>query len=635
MGRFVGFFDDIKDLKNQIKRVESSVYKGNQSLLEVYERNAKLEAEIAARTAELETANKQMLSLQHVWDMMNSSKPLSSVLNAITNSLQGELGYLHSCIAKIMIDKNGQYFQLVASSGELFGDYFYTYFKGLPNEVRFSIPLIEGLDAADLNENIFHSTDVKRLLCAVSSDVSNELAEELVARSKIKSYILVPLKYKNARFGSLVVFSSRAETTPNELNFLNLFARQIELAITIADLFEAVKAQAVTDSMTGLYNRRYFEEFIQKEAVRSKRLNQKFTVIGIDLDYLKRINDNFGHNYGDIAIKAIAEVLKSSCRSIDMASRMGGEEFNVILSGVDSNGGMIFAERIRKAIEGIKLDKIGGITASIGVGSYMEHSEDIDELLELVDHAMYESKRNGRNRVTLAKPVSETSWQEVAISAFTDILNKHRIPIDGKTSSLLSKKLQEMNINNEILYQVSDTLVSTYNPENESGITKKKVLLSTLLAKRFDLPKENVDRLKIAVLLYDIGNTMLPKSVLSKKGKLSDEDRLTIKKHPVIAAREILEPITPMSDIIPIIEKHHENWNGTGYPNNIAGENIPIESQIILIVDSFFALMENRPYRKAMSRDEAVKTIMNESGTKWSDKLAKEFKSVMKEDWVD
>lgn len=631
----MGFFDDIKDLKNQIKRVESSVYKGNQSLLEVYERNAKLEAEIAARTAELETANKQMLSLQHVWDMMNSSKPLSSVLNAITNSLQGELGYLHSCIAKIMIDKNGQYFQLVASSGELFGDYFYTYFKGLPNEVRFSIPLIEGLDAADLNENIFHSTDVKRLLCAVSSDVSNELAEELVARSKIKSYILVPLKYKNARFGSLVVFSSRAETTPNELNFLNLFARQIELAITIADLFEAVKAQAVTDSMTGLYNRRYFEEFIQKEAVRSKRLNQKFTVIGIDLDYLKRINDNFGHNYGDIAIKAIAEVLKSSCRSIDMASRMGGEEFNVILSGVDSNGGMIFAERIRKAIEGIKLDKIGGITASIGVGSYMEHSEDIDELLELVDHAMYESKRNGRNRVTLAKPVSETSWQEVAISAFTDILNKHRIPIDGKTSSLLSKKLQEMNINNEILYQVSDTLVSTYNPENESGITKKKVLLSTLLAKRFDLPKENVDRLKIAVLLYDIGNTMLPKSVLSKKGKLSDEDRLTIKKHPVIAAREILEPITPMSDIIPIIEKHHENWNGTGYPNNIAGENIPIESQIILIVDSFFALMENRPYRKAMSRDEAVKTIMNESGTKWSDKLAKEFKSVMKEDWVD
>ena len=631
----MGFFDDLRDLKNQIKRVESSVYKGNQSLLEVYERNIKLEAEIAARTAELETANKQMLSLQHVWDMMNSSKPLSSVLNAITNSLQGELGYLHSCIAKIMIDENGQYFQLVASSGELFGDYFYTYFKGAPNEIKFSIPLIEGLDAADLNENIFHSTDVKRLLCAVSSDISNDLAEELVARSKIKSYILVPLKYKNARFGSLVVFSSRAETTPNELNFLNLFARQIELAITIADLFEAVKAQAVTDSMTGLYNRRYFEEFIQKEAVRSKRLNQKFTVIGIDLDYLKRINDNFGHNYGDVAIKAIAEVLKSSCRSIDMAARMGGEEFNVILSGVDSNGGMIFAERIRKTIEGIKLDKIGGITASIGVCTYMEHSEDIDELLELVDHAMYESKRNGRNRVTLAKPVSETSWQEVAIGAFTDILDKHRIPIDNKTSTLLSKKLQEMNINNEILYQVSDALVSTYNPENELGVTKKKVLLATLLAKRFDLPKENVDRLKIAVLLYDIGNTMLPKNVLSKKGKLTAEDRLTIKKHPVIAAREILEPITPMSDIIPIIEKHHENWNGTGYPNNIAGENIPIESQIILIVDSFFALMENRPYRKAMSKDEAVKTIMADAGTKWSDKLAKEFKSVMKEDWVD
>ena len=245
---------------------------------------------------------------------------------------------------------------------------------------------------------------------------------------------------------------------------------------------------------------------------------------------------------------------------------------------------------------------------------------------------MYSSKRNGRNRVTLATPITETSWQEVAISTFVDILSKHQIPIDSNTSKLLDEKLQEMSINNEIVYQVSDELVSTYNPEHTAGGTKRKVLLAALLAKRFDLPKESIDKLKIAILLYDIGNTMLPREILSKKEPLSEEDKISIKQHPIIAAREILQPISRVNDIIPIIEKHHENWNGTGYPCNIAGEEIPIESQIILIIDSYFALMENRPYRAAMSKDEAIKTILDEANSKWSDKLATEFVKIVKED---
>ena len=259
----------------------------------------------------------------------------------------------------------------------------------------------------------------------------------------------------------------------------------------------------------------------------------------------------------------------------------------------------------------------------------------VDELLEIVDQAMYESKRKGRNRVTLASPITQTSWQEIAVKTFIDILTKHRIPLDTSTSKMLIDKLYEININNEILYSVSDTLVNTYNPEHISGGTKKKVLLATLLAKRFDLPKENIDKLKIAILLYDIGNTMLPKDLLGKKEPLSDEDRLNIKKHPIIAAREILKPISSIIEVIPIIEKHHENWNGTGYPNKISGENIPIESQIILIVDSYFALMENRPYRKALSKEDAVKVIMEDSNSKWSAKLANEFIAVLKEDLGD
>ncbi len=619
----MGFFDSIKRFKKQLEQVESSVYSSNQSLLEVYERNAKLEAEIALRTNELDRANKQMLTLQHVWDMMNSSKPLSSVLNAIVNSLQGELGYLYSFIVKQKADNDGTYFQIVASSKDDFGIKFSEYFNCDVADFRMTFPDISEIKNAIKENRIYQSTELLKLIYEFIPQLGEENIKTFLNASNMKSYILVPLMSKQTHFGSLVVFSSRETVSNNELNFLNLFAKQIELAITIADLFQAVKEQAITDGMTGLYNRRYFEEFIKKEAVRAERQGQKFTVIGLDLDHLKQINDAYGHNYGDIAIKAIAEVLKNNARSIDIAARMGGEEFNLILPGVDSAGGCIAAERIRKAIEAVDLEKIGHITASLGVATYLEHSDDIDELLEITDRAMYESKRNGRNRVTIARPAHETSWQELAVNTFIDILTKHRIPVDEKTSKVLAQKLQEMN--NDKLYQVADSLVETYNPEHTEGSVKQKVQIASLLAKRFDLPKESIDKLKIAVLLYDIGNTMLPKELLRKKEPLTEEEKLSIKQHPVIAAREILEPISNVVDIIPIIEKHHENWNGTGYPAKISGDDIPIESQIILIIDSYFALLEKRPYRDAMTKEEAIKQIEKDINQKWSEKLAREF----------
>ena len=626
----MGFFDSIKKFKHQLDQVESTVYSGKQSLLEVYEINAKLEAEIAARTRELDRANRQMLTLQHIWDMMNSSKPLSSVLNAIVNSLQGDLGYVYSFIIKEKADNDGTYLQVVASSGNDLDLKFFERFNCNVSDFRMGFPEISELKDAVKDNKIYKSVNLKELICGFVPELDIQKVEEFLKTSHMKSYIMVPLMSKQTHFGSLLVFSSRETVSDSELNFLSLFAKQIELAITIADLFEAVKQQAITDGMTGLYNRRYFEEFIKKEAIRANRQNTKFTVIGLDLDHLKQINDTYGHNYGDIAIKAIAEVLKNNARSIDVAARMGGEEFNILLPGVDSAGGCIAAERIRKAIEAVKLDKIGNITASLGVATYLEHSDDIEELLEITDRAMYESKRNGRNRVTIARPAYETSWQEIAVNTFVDILTKHRIPVDDSTSRLLTKKLEEMNINNEKLYQVADALVSTYNPEHIQGSVKKKVELASLLAKRFDLAKDTIDKLKIAVLLYDIGNTMLPKEVLRKTEPLTDEDKASIMQHPVIAAREILKPISNISDVIPIIEKHHENWNGTGYPAKLSGEQIPIESQIILILDAYFALLEKRPYREAMSKDDAIEQIQRDINQKWSEKLAQEFIGIIR-----
>ena len=157
----------------------------------------------------------------------------------------------------------------------------------------------------------------------------------------------------------MAVFSPREEPKESEVNFLNLFARQIELAITIANLFETVKKQAVTDPLTELFNRRFYEDALAREAKRALRLNQPFTLISLDLDKLKHINDMYGHSAGDAAIKAVARVINKNSRSVDVPSRIGGEEFAIILPGVDSQGGLVAAERIRASLEAEPVEIVG------------------------------------------------------------------------------------------------------------------------------------------------------------------------------------------------------------------------------------------------------------------------------------
>ncbi len=628
----MSFLDKLKDIYKQVSEVESTIYSGKQDYLEIYERNLQLEQEIKERTHELNIANKRMLTLQHIWDMMNASRPLQSVLETIVNNIQGELGYLHCNIIKKCEDEMGVYLCVLAQSNDNSIKQVDKLIKG-PIQAKRLVYDEESIYAKASNEHrIMQTQNVGGTLKQVIPEVPQDVADEINDENICKSIITVPLYSRNSHYGWFNVFSSRKEMTNGETDFLTIFAQQIEMAITIADLFEEVKAQAVTDGLTGLYNRRYFEEYLKKEVTRAMRQQQAFSIVGLDLDHLKQINDKYGHAYGDLAIKTVANVLKKNARSIDTAARMGGEEFNVILPGVDSKGAMIAAERIRKALESEKLDTIGHITASIGVATFLEHSDNIEDILELTDQAMYQSKRNGRNQVTLAKPINETSWQEIAVNTFMDILSKHNIPLDKDITDNLKNKLKTDEVPKDALYSVADLLTQTYNPLHHSGVMKSKVQLAVSLAKRFDLSKDDIDKLRIAMLLYDIGNLMLPVDLLQKTTPLTEEERNHIKEHPIIAAREILKPISYIQDVIPIIEHHHENWDGSGYPSKIAREEIPMTSQIILIVDAYFALIEPRTYRAELTPKQAIELIKQDAGKKWNSALVEEFISLIDHD---
>lgn len=635
----MGLFDKFKEVTKKVSEVENNIYHEKRDYLEIYERNLELEKEIAERTEELDDANRRMFTLQHIWEMMNSSTPLENVMEAIVNSTQGELGYMHCAIIHKCVDEDGEYLQILAQSND-----------GLIDRLN-NIIGSPGIQTRKLNydgESVFadsmrqrkiiQTRSIDLSLKSVLPDLDAETVKKVISNQPVKSVIVIPLITQNKEFGWFCVFSAREELAGTEMDFLGLFAKQIEMAITIADLFQAVRDQAVTDALTGLYNRRYFEEALEKEVQRAKRQQQPFSIIGIDLDYLKKINDTHGHFYGDLAIKTIADVLKANARSVDVPARIGGEEFDVLLPGISSDGAMIAAERIRSAIEKTEIDTIGHITGSLGVATYFEHTDNVEELLELTDQAMYTSKREGRNRVTLAKPISETSWQEIAVNTFVDILSKNRIPMAKHLSKELCLKLQapanKDEMTNESLYTVADVLTKLYNPMHSSGVIKNKVLMAASLAKRFDLPKEEIDNLKVAVLLYDIGNLMLPQDILQKATPLTDEERDKIKNHPIIAAREILKPISYIQDVLPIIEHHHENWDGSGYPNKMSKDEIPLTSQIILIIDEYFALIEPRPYRAKLSSRDALEIIKSDAGKKWNNTLVKEFISLIEHDIV-
>ena len=580
--------------------------------------------------------------MSSIWEMMNSSEPLTNVLDSIVRSLQEQMGYINTLVLTKEHDKDGDFFLVKSHSNSKVMQ------KSLQDNClidikNFRIPWRDDviLTQALKEHSIKTTSDIGSVIHKVLENLEYEFVQNVIRSTESKAVIVVPLfRRKNdmekEEFGCMLVFSQVPASTENEIKFLTLFANQIELAITIAGLYEEVRKQAVTDPLTGLYNRRYFEENINREAERALRLGQPFSLISLDLDHLKTINDTYGHQYGDVAIKTISSVLKKQARSIDVPARIGGEEFNVMLPGVDSYGAMIAAERIRAAIEATPLEKIGNVTASIGVATFLEHSKNVFDLTELADQAMYRAKINGRNQVQMTQKQIETNWQKVAVNAFLDIVSKQRVQIPAELAGDITARLSAVSSSEkgakEVIYSVVDILTQSYNSTYQSGFTKSKLHLAVKLAASMNMSKEDIDKLKIAVLLYDIGNIMIPENIFKKEDSLTEDEKNLIRKHPVIAAREILSPISSIQDVIPIIERHHENWDGSGYPGKVSGKDIPLGSQIILLIDAYYALTQDRPYRKAFSIDKALEIIQQDAGTKWSKELVEKFIPLIKHD---
>jgi diguanylate cyclase (GGDEF)-like protein/putative nucleotidyltransferase with HDIG domain len=362
---------------------------------------------------------------------------------------------------------------------------------------------------------------------------------------------------------------------------------------------ESLKTLTITDGLTNLYNHRYFYEYFEEK---TKNKNTNLAILFCDIDNFKVINDTHGHLIGDFILKKIGEIIKDEVSEVDGIFRYGGEEFVLLFEEVSKEKAFSIAESIRikisKAKEIQKYAKFFPVTISIGIASYPEDSLNAEVLVERADAAMYHAKQKGRNQCQF----------------YTHNLENHIM----KDSEEHGKR--EMILNSVYALTAAIDAKDTYT-EKHSELVAKYALN---LAEKVNLTDSEKYSIRIGGLLHDCGKIGVPDDIIHKNGKLTEDEFGTIKNHTLLGSN-IIKYIISTPEIESCVRYHHERWDGKGYPDGLSGTSIPLCARIICIADSYHAMTSDRPYRKALDRDEAFDQLRKNKGTQFDPNLVDEF----------
>jgi len=355
-------------------------------------------------------------------------------------------------------------------------------------------------------------------------------------------------------------------------------------------LIEQLRDAARTDVLTGLFNRRGFEELFETELERSQRNQRPMSLLVGDLDRFKSLNDRFGHKKGDEALQIVSKVLRTHKRKIDTAARIGGEEFAVIVPEAGEHDAYILAERLRLKVRQAFSEHEAGMTISFGVATFPKHGATNESLLISGDQALYAAKELGRDRSVIHNP-------EIA-SALASAASRRLAQKEAYLSTVLA------------LAEALDIRASG-TTEHSQRVGR----YAEMTARELELPAEAVDRVRIGGVLHDIGTIGVADSVLGQPGPLGSEDWAEVKKHPEVGAR-MLESAT-VEDISVWIRSHHERPDGTGYPSGLSGEDIPLEARILAVADAYEAMTADRPHRSKLTPAAARERLLAGAGTQF------------------
>jgi diguanylate cyclase (GGDEF)-like protein len=418
----------------------------------------------------------------------------------------------------------------------------------------------------------------------------------------VKNFIAIPLSSSNNKMSALLItINKHGGFTPDDEDTLFSFAFQAFQSLV---LHEEIARLAVTDGLTGLYNHRAFQEKLSEETNRAERYFKTFSLIMLDIDHFKSFNDIYGHQTGDLALKEISKIIRNELRTVDFPARYGGEEFIIILLETDVDGALIVAERIRRAVAEHQFISQSGerllLTVSAGVACYPDDTTPKEDLVKKADQALYFAKDRGRNMVctyqdTIAGIIKEIPEEIDAILKDPELKNIEKIAkgIDSK---------------------------SHYTKGHSIEVTAYAIMLGKYLC----LEQSQIESLRIAGILHDLGNIGIPEYILNKPGFLTPEEKSIIQGHPGLAEM-VLKKYPLMDNILPAILYHHERFDGKGYPLGLKGEEIPLLARVLSIVEAYQAMISPRPQRRRMTREEAVAELRKEAGSQFDPDIVNAF----------
>jgi diguanylate cyclase (GGDEF)-like protein len=351
---------------------------------------------------------------------------------------------------------------------------------------------------------------------------------------------------------------------------------------------------ALTDPLTGLGNHRHFHERLQREIASSTDSGAVVSLCFLDIDDFKRINDQHGHPAGDRVLSAVAGRLRQGGE----AFRLGGDEFAVLLPGADELEAQSIAELIVTRIGESDLGLVGNITVSAGVATFPRHGRERDSLIRLADGALYWAKEHGKNQVRIARSdVAElTEFRKVAGGA--DRAARFR------AAASLARAVDSR-----------DAYTGSHS--------ERVAALAAGIAERLGHSPDEVELTRLAGSLHDLGKLAIPEEILQKEANLSSAEWLVIQRHPQIGYR-MLESlgVDPIADWV---LHHHERWDGSGYPDGLAGDAIPLGARIIFVADAFDAMTSSRLYRTPMPREAALAEVERCAGAQFDPEVVAAF----------
>lgn len=432
-------------------------------------------------------------------------------------------------------------------------------------------------------------------------------------------------RVRDKRGGELTVYSSMFPIIQNgkviEIYCMDVdISDRVETEKRLNEIKDKLESLALKDALTEIYNFRYFRERLAAEFERAKRNLAPISVMMLDLDYFKSINDTHGHQFGDRILKQVAKLLKTELRANDVVARWGGEEFAVILPDTNRTDSIEVAKKILELFRARNFGDAQHVTklkCSIGLVSYPEDPLfSVEEMIDAGEESIYRVKERGGDGLALyGHEIGER-----ALEKFSEE-DRHRY-IDSVKQKLSFFAMRSERSILEAVYSLAKSIELRDRRTREH--CDRMVEYAEKMARRLDMNETEIDTVRRAAMLHDIGKLGISDAILLKPGKLTPEEYETVKKHPVIGA-DILSVAGFLKEIVPLILSHHERYDGKGYPRGLKGEEIPLGGRILAVVDVFEALTSDRPYHKAISKEEALAIIREGSGTQFDEKIVNVF----------